>query len=471
MKPRSLIRRATASVLAIELLCAIGFAGTAIWHERQVRFRALDVSLQGRSDSLIGAVQDAEDPEDRVKIDPEEFSPPPTDIYAVYSADNRLVGSSASAPAELLTRRGDGIRTVSACNHRYRVLERQALRIIDREETGGVGLRRPVTVIYAIRTDRLWHEVLEAARFNVLLSLGLLCFSAIVIVYLLQRLLRPLQELAAGAASISAASLQFSPPASALRVRELQPLAEALSQTIARLRVAFETERRFINDAAHEMKTAVAVVRSTIQVLSMRTRSTEEYQSGLDRVLSDNQRVEDLVSSMLSLAYFEDDAKAVLAAIDLGDQVGTVLEGFSSFAESRGVSIQPRLESGIAVRLTPGAIHVLVSNLIMNAIQYSSPGSEVIVAVRSTGQRENVVLLEVKDHGAGISPESLPHVFERFFREDPSRSRNTGGVGLGLAICKSIVDKAGGTIEIQSAKGEGTLVIVSFPLNRTGTNA
>lgn len=74
MKTRSLVQRATFAVLGIELLCALCFAGTAIWHERRVQFRALDVSLQGRSDSLIGAVQDAEDPEDRVKIDPEEFS-------------------------------------------------------------------------------------------------------------------------------------------------------------------------------------------------------------------------------------------------------------------------------------------------------------------------------------------------------------------------------------------------------------
>lgn len=464
MKTTSIVRRATVLVLGIELTCAFFFAGSAIWHEREIRFRALDVTLQGRSDSLIGAVQDAEDPEDRVKVDSAEFSPPPTDIYAVYSPDHRLVGSSPSASTEVIAQRGDGIRSIRTVGHRYRVLERQALRIIDREETGGVGLRRPVTVIYAIRTDHLWHEVMEAVRFDVLLSMGLLCATAILIVYLFRKLLKPLHDLASGAASIRASSLQFSPPSSALHARELKPLAEALSQTMSRLRLAFETERRFINDAAHELKTAVAVVRSSIQVLSMRIRSVEEYQSGLDRVLTDNQRVEDLVSSMLTLAYFEADSQVAPAEIDLGEEVNVVTEGLSTYAESCGVSITPRIEPRIGVRLAPAAVHVLASNLIMNAIQHSLAGSVVEVAVRREEADKQFAILEVTDFGAGISPESLPRVFERFFREDPSRSRNTGGVGLGLAICKNIVEKAGGAIQIQSAKGQGTAITVSFPL-------
>lgn len=463
MKTTSIVRRATASVLGIELFCAICFAGTAIWHEREVRFRALDVSLQGRSDSLIGAVQDAEDPEAHVKVDPAEFSPPPTDVYAVYSPNRQLVGSSPSVCQEVIVQRGDGVRSITAGGHRYRVLERQALRIIDREETGGVGLRRPVTVIYAIRTDHLWHSIVEAVRFNVLLSLGLLCATAVIIIYLLRKLLQPLNELAEAAASIHAATLQFSPPASAIHAIELKPLADALSQTMERLRLAFEAERRFISDAAHELKTAVAVVRSSIQVLSMRTRSVEEYQSGLDRVFSDNERVEDLVASMLTLAYFEADSQAEPAAIDLGEQIDLVAQGLSTYAESCGVSIRSTIEPGTDVRLAPVSVRVLASNLIMNAIQHSFAGSGVLVTVRREESHQPCAVLEVKDYGAGISPESLPHVFERFFREDPSRSRNTGGVGLGLAICKNVVEKAGGSIQIQSAKGQGTTVTVSFP--------
>jgi signal transduction histidine kinase len=100
----------------------------------------------------------------------------------------------------------------------------------------------------------------------------------------------------------------------------------------------------------------------------------------------------------------------------------------------------------------------------MNAVQHSSAGSEILVTVRLNQSGETRAELQVQDFGSGISPESLPHVFERFFREDQSRSRDTGGAGLGLAICKSIVENANGTIEIQSVKSVGTTVRVLFPL-------
>ncbi len=98
----------------------------------------------------------------------------------------------------------------------------------------------------------------------------------------------------------------------------------------------------------------------------------------------------------------------------------------------------------------------------MNAIQHSAEGSRVRIAARAIGTR---ILIMVQDFGTGISPESLLHVFDRFFREDTSRSRETGGAGLGLSICKAIVEKAGGSIEIESEKAKGTIVKLRLPLS------
>src|ERR1700757_480298 len=162
MKSNSLVRRATVAVLAIEMLCALGVASVALWHERETRMRALDATLQGRSDSLIGAVQDAEDPGDNVKVDPEEFSPGKGEQFAVYNADGRIVGASHDSLSAVALGPEDAFRNTTVDGHRYRVLQRKALRIIDREETGGHGRRRPVTVVYAVRSDRVWHGVLEA---------------------------------------------------------------------------------------------------------------------------------------------------------------------------------------------------------------------------------------------------------------------------------------------------------------------
>lgn len=458
MKNHSLVRRATIAVVGIELACAVGLASTAIWHERETRLRALDATLGGRADSLIGAVQDAEDPQDNVKIDPDEFSPPSNDEYAVYNPDGRVVGTSQGDLSAVAMRDEDGIRSYRSNGHYFRVLQRRGMRIIDRFETGGVGLRRPVIVVYAVRSDHVWHEVMEATQFYVLVSLGSVALTAVLLIVLARRLLHPLQELVAAASSIEPAVLQFQPPASAMMTRELRPLAEALAQTTARLRNAFEAERRFISDAAHELKTAVAVVHSTIQVLGMKTRSADEYRSGLDRVLDDHQRVEELVSSMLTLARFDERGSTCESQIDLGRETARSLKGLSSYAEARGISLRlADCSPDVKVRMTAEALETLVSNLVMNAVQHSSSGSEVLASVRADGPK---VTLAVQDFGEGISEANLPHVFERFFRDDPSRSRETGGAGLGLSICKSIVEASGGSIEIQSEKGVGTVVRV-----------
>jgi signal transduction histidine kinase len=457
---KSLVRQATVTVLSIELLCALTFAGASLWHEWDARLRALDLSLRGRSDSLIGAVRDAEDPLDSVKIDPEEFSPGRNDEFAVYSTDGKLVGASSGDHSALEIRNRNGFRNVQANHRHFRVMERDALRIIDRDENGGTGLRRPIKVIYAIPTDHVWHEVMEATSFYVLLSLASVVATAVVLILLARRLLHPLSELASAAGSIEPSALHFNPPSSALQTRELSPLTRVLMQVVDRLRDAYEAERRFMSDAAHELKTSVAVVKSSIQVLGVRSRSEEEYRDGLDRVLDDNQRVEDLVARMLILSRIKEGTEKPADNVEVGEEIRSALGEVSTYAETKGVSVESGIDANLHARMVPGELKTVISNIVMNAIQHSAHGSTVRVAARTIGTR---ILVMVQDFGTGVSPDSLPHVFDRFFREDASRSRETGGAGLGLSICKAIVEKAGGSIEIESEIGRGTIVKVRLP--------
>jgi signal transduction histidine kinase len=457
---KSLVRQATVTVLSIELLCALTFAGASLWHEWDARLRALDLSLQGRCDSLIGAVQDAEDPLDSVKIDPEEFNPGRYDEFAVYSPDGRLVGASSGDLSALEIRNRNGFRNVQANHRHFRVMERDALRIIDRDENGGTGLRRPLKVIYAIPTDHVWHEVMEATSFYVSLSLASVVVTAVVLILLARRLLNPLNELASAAGSVAPSTLHFDPPSSALQTRELAPLTRVLSQVVDRLRHANEGERRFLSDAAHELKTAVAVVKSSVQVLGVRSRSAEEYRSGLDRVLDDNQRVEDLVTRMLTLARTNEGTAILQGDVEVEVEIRSALAAISTYAETKGVFVESGIDAHLHAHMAPGELKTVISNLVMNAVQHSAEGSHVRIAARVIGTR---ILIMVQDFGTGISPDSLPHVFDRFFREDASRSRETGGAGLGLSICKAIVEKAGGSIEIESEKGKGTIVKVRLP--------
>jgi signal transduction histidine kinase len=210
------------------------------------------------------------------------------------------------------------------------------------------------------------------------------------------------------------------------------------------------------------------VERSTVQLLAMRQRSAEEYSEGLGRALQDNERVEQLVSRMLTLGRFEErglGASGVIGLVsDLGESARKTVDGLREWSEARGMSVAMDVEQGVDVVLAEEAVETLVSNLVMNAVQHSSRGGVVRVSVRTANDGERRATLRVSDEGAGIAPENLPHIFERFYREDRSRSRETGGAGLGLAICKSIVEGAGGTIAVESAAGRGTTVTVSFAL-------
>lgn len=464
MRSRSLTRRIAGAVLLLELLCAFCFAALALWHERTTRLHAFDVQLEGRSGSLLGAVQDAEDPDDNVTVDPSELKLPDTDVYAVYQQNGRYIGGSQKNPPALMKRRGDGYREDRAGKQEYRVLEREAVRIIDREENGGVGLRRPVTLVYAAPLSHVWHEIDEAATFY---SLASICFAgstALVLLLLLRVFLRPLQTLAAAANAVSTSSFTFKAPAEAIRLEELRPLAITLEDVVARLSVAFDQQHRFVGDAAHELKTALAVVRSSVQLLDLRPRTPEQYKAGLQQILADNERTEALVSRMLTLARFEE-LQHVEAGqpprLDLSEETARVLSDLEGPLQLAEVSLATELRAGVFCLLSREAFQTLVSNLVMNAVQHSSAGAVVMVRVC---MEASFAVLEVEDHGSGVAEQDLPFVFERFFRADASRSRKTGGAGLGLAICKGIVDAAGGTITMRSVLGVGTTVRAAFML-------
>jgi signal transduction histidine kinase len=459
-KTRSLTRQTIGIVLAAQILCTVLLCGASLLNEWHTRFRAFDIRIQGRSDSLLGAIQDAEDPEDNVTIDPTELKVPDEDVYAVYNQGGRLLGTSPRAPAPLIDRAKDGFRNLRIDGISYRVLQREALRVIDREENGGIGLRRPVTIVYASPEGHVWHETLEAVRFYLIMIILAATLSVGVVTLRLRRALRPLSDLAEEAAHISAPSLDFNAPDSVLQIRELRPLADVLTNTVAGLRESFAKEHRFVGDAAHELKTAIAVIRSSVQVLMLRQRSGDEYRAGLERILEDNQRVETIVSQMLQLARLEEVKKTDISAFDLGEAIRSVVIQLQPIAKEYSLEVYVETLPNMLVRLMPGAAQILVSNLLLNAIQHSKPASCVSVSAKPTAS--GGIRLEVADAGNGIGPEALPHIFERFYREDTSRSRETGGTGLGLAICKSIVDAAGGTIEVESGVGVGTRVKVTF---------
>ena len=473
MKPYSLTQRLIATVLLIELVSALCVTGVALFYERHTHFRSFDVLLRGRADSMLGAVQDAEDANDNVMLDGTEIYAPPDDVYEVRDDRGRLLGRSANwtGPSEqdlrrLQERRGrDGDRgsfvMTSVKDETYRVVRMDGARVVDPGDKEG-GVRRNVTVYYGSSVKRVWWAILRAASFYAFSSLAVLAATGILMSWLLNRGLAPLRELASGAARVSVTSWTFSPPEEARQTRELAPLVTALESALAGLEQSFEQQKRFVGDAAHELKTSVAVVKSSLQLLNMRQRTPREYEAGLERCLDDCARMEGIVAQMLTLARLEETKAAELPvfATNLVPLVESVAQQLDSMALANGLRIVVCSSGQLLVHIEPGQFQLLCTNLLMNALQHSPPGSTVTVDVE---RKSDLAILRITDEGSGIDPKDLPHIFERFSRSDPSRSRRTGGTGLGLAICKAISDRFKGSIEIQSHLDQGTQVLVQFP--------
>jgi signal transduction histidine kinase len=275
-----------------------------------------------------------------------------------------------------------------------------------------------------------------------------------------------LRELAAEAAGVSVDSWDFAPPQRARMIKELAPLTIALETVITGLEHAFMQQRRFVSDAAHELKTAVAVLKSSLQLLTLKQRTALEYERGIERCQLDCDRIEETVAKMLTLARVETKSAPASDATDLTSLLRQVTEQFDSMAELKRLQILVLAEGPVMVDVQPEQLQLLCGNLLLNALQHSPAGSAIRAVVQQDGTHAE---LAIEDDGEGIAAEDLPHVFDRFYRGDPSRSRNTGGTGLGLAICKAIASRWQGTIDISSSLGIGTKVTVRFPASQASS--
>jgi signal transduction histidine kinase len=468
MKSYSLTRRLVIVVLLVQLVSAASIAGLAVAYERHTHFRSFDIMLRGRADSLLGAVQDAEDAADNVMLDGTEVSLPAEDIYEVVDENQRLLGRShnwsGSDGSQKSLNDGSFFKLRFNGKH-YRVLKIAGLRVVDPGDKGG-GIPRRVTVIYGSPTESVWGAVWRTVAFYGLTSLALLAISGLLMFWLLNRGLAPLRELAAEAAGVSVHSWNFVPSEKVLMTKELAPLAGALAAVLHGLERSFTQQRHFVSDAAHELKTSVAVVKSSLQLLSMKRRTVQEYGAGLERAYLDCERMELIVARMLTLARVESDleSNSDLYATDMTHAVRLVMEQFETMANVKRLQLVVSSPGEVAVKVAPEELRLLCSNLILNAMQHSPSGSVVRAEVRRNGLKAELC---VEDNGTGIEPEALPHVFDRFYRGDPSRSRETGGTGLGLAICKAIVSRFEGDIQISSIVNVGTTVTVHFPIEPT----
>lgn len=298
----------------------------------------------------------------------------------------------------------------------------------------------------------------------------------------IRKVLRPLQELAATASRLSSMTHMSRQELEALagelekinakhldsRIdlpatqKELRSLAQSINAMLERINRAYSAQARFVSDASHELRTPIAVIQGYAALLDRWGKDDPEaLQESISAIRSEAKSMEELVEQLLFLARGDNDTQPVKPSLfDLSALAGEVLREEEMICPDR-VFLPRWGEEPVPVRADQGLIKQVMRILMDNAIKYSPPGSRIYLRLST---QERYARLTVQDEGDGIPPDSIPHIFERFYRTDQSRDRKTGGTGLGLSIARWIVERHEGWFEVVSRPGVGTRISFLLPL-------
>ncbi len=242
---------------------------------------------------------------------------------------------------------------------------------------------------------------------------------------------------------------------------ELQVLARSFNELLSRLDQSFESMRRFVADASHELRTPVAVIRGEADVALAQDRPASEYRESLAIILDESRRLSRLVEDLLNLARADaGHVRLQVREFYFNDLLSDACRSVQALAASRGVRLDCRCAADVPFRGDEELLRRLVVNLLDNAIRYTPDGGQVSASLEADGRD---LRIRVSDTGVGIAPEEAPHVFERFYRVDKARSREDGGFGLGLSIVKWIAESHNGAVELASRPEAGSVFTVTLP--------
>ncbi len=239
-------------------------------------------------------------------------------------------------------------------------------------------------------------------------------------------------------------------------VAEIRALALDLDQMIARLAGLVATQRRFVSDAAHELRAPLTSLRGELELALRRPRTADEYREALTRAHADVLSLAALADDLLALARARTDAANATARV--GDATARVVELLRAAGDERNVTLTAAVPEGLTVRFAPRDLERVVRNLAENALRHAPAGSTVRITAEP---HERSVILAVEDDGEGVPVEQAERIFEPFVRLDPARQRDAGGTGLGLAITRELCRAAGGDVTLDlHREGAGARFVV-----------
>lgn len=345
----------------------------------------------------------------------------------------------------------------------------------NRKLMGDVGVKRRQGIIYInkmvnikgatyyIQTARGFEDIVQ----NSYVLFRIFLFTAIlgtIVSYisgsiLSRRLLKPINDISKTAKEITSKNLDKRIPVDGPE-DELKDLADTFNSMIGRLETDFDRQKRFVSDASHELRTPLSIIHGHVNMLNRWGKNDIEIlEKSLSTIKSETANMNRLIENMLYLAKGDNNALTLqMEELSLCMLLREVVE--ETLLTNNQYSISYRCEDYLLVNADYNGLKQVLRILIDNSIKFSNPPGDISVLGE---MNENAVLITVTDRGAGIPAESLPYVFDRFYRVDESRNKATGGAGLGLAIAKQIVQSHSGTITAESEEGKGTTMIITIP--------
>jgi two-component system, OmpR family, sensor histidine kinase TctE len=436
--------------LLLPLAAFVSISGMMSYRNAQTTADLVQDNALLSSMRIIGEDIDWDNGSVSIQIPPaalELFESPEQDsvFYRVEAGGHRLLAGSLDLP--LPPHAGDTPTLYSTRLDDGRAV-RAAVYVRQLYDSG----RREDVIVAVAKTvgsrDAMVWRLLRPQLFGEVLTLVL----AMVFVYLgLTFELRPLMKVKDDVADRNPSQLK---PIRVTRLHvELRPIVDAINQCIARMGQQAATQRQFISDAAHQMRTPLALLAAQIQFARQRENRDAPLTEALAGMHKSSRKLTTLTNKLLLLAQAESAAPAgACERVDLSALIASVLEELIAFAQSREIDLGAELEDGLIVTGDEALTAALVTNLVDNALRYTQPGGRVTVHTqRSNGK----AIVRVIDNGPGIKAEARSRVFERFYRA----SNHAEGTGLGLPIVREIAHRQGGTVTLDAGEGGTGLVV------------
>lgn len=446
----------TTAVLLVSGAVLYALISGALWAE-------FDESLASKARSLAAL---AEQEGDRLDFEPDEAPLPefePSDraeLYQVWLPDGTVLSRSPSLLGADLERiagpsEAPAFKTGQLPDGRPGRLV--GLTFVPRQANDEGGPNSPITVTLVVGRGigGLQATLARVRGILIAVSLAAVALSAGALAWVVRRGLRPIDRLGNQIADVGAGDLSARIDAAGVP-RELSPVVDRLNDLLARLDAAFQRERRFTGDVAHELRNPLAGVRSKLELALSRERRPEAYREALGDCLDINLQMQRMVENLLHLARGDAGQLELRPeTVDLSELVRECWEPLEGKARARGLSVGWCLDHLAQVEADRDKLRLVLQNILDNAVTYTNDGGSISL---STAPEDGIVELTVSNTGSRLPPDDVVHVFDRFWRGDASQRASDGHCGLGLSLCKTLVGRLGGSIEA-GATVDGTFTI------------